>query len=63
MDLWRMFVAFLWVGLAGAVFSLLCLILNGDGDHPDSFRTYLLCSAIVLGSSLVALAVSASRKR
>ncbi len=63
MDEWKVFVAFLWVGIAGAIFSLLFLVLNGDGDHPDSFRTYLLCSAIVLGSSLVALAVSGSRRR
>ena len=62
MDLWKMFVAFLWVGIAGAVFSLLFLVLNGDGDHPDSLRTYLLCNAIVLGSSIVALAVHGSRR-
>jgi len=44
------------------VFSLFCLIANGAGDDPDSFRMYLLCSSIVLGAALLALAISSNRK-
>jgi hypothetical protein len=39
------------------VFSLFCLAVNGSGDAPESFRMYILCSSIVLGSSFLSLAL------
>ncbi len=62
MDERKLFIAFLWIAVAGALFSLLCLVASGDGDHPTAFQTYLLCSAIVVGSSLIALALLRGRK-
>jgi len=62
MDERKLFTTFVWVPIAGTVFSLFCLIANGASDHPDSFRMYLLCSAIVLGAALLALAISSRPK-
>jgi FtsH-binding integral membrane protein len=62
MDERKLFITFMWVAIAGAAFSLLCLAVSGAGDHPTAFQTYLLCSAIVLGSSLIALALLRGRK-
>ena len=58
----RLFTTLVWVSIAAIVFSLFCLIANGAGDHPDSFQMYLLCSSIVLGAALLALAISSNRK-
>jgi hypothetical protein len=44
------------------LFSLFCLAISGSGDDPASFQMYLLCCAIVLGSSLIALALTRRRK-
>lgn len=52
------FLRFVWVGVAGVVASLCCLIASGMGDDPESFRSYLLCASIVLGASLLALALA-----
>ncbi|MCL5279496.1 MAG: hypothetical protein M1376_06280 [Planctomycetes bacterium] len=62
MDERKLFVTLMWVAIAGAAFSLFCLAARGAGDHPTAFQTYLLCSAIVLGSSMIALALPRSRK-
>ncbi len=62
MDERKLFITFIWIALAGALFSLLCLAMNGAGDDPASFQMYLLCCAIVLGSALIALALTRSRK-
>ncbi|MCU0917284.1 MAG: hypothetical protein MUC88_22375 [Planctomycetes bacterium] len=58
MDERTLFIAFLWIAVAGALFSLFCLIMNGAGDDPASFQMYLLCCAIVIGAAMIALAVS-----
>jgi hypothetical protein len=57
-----LFLTFMWVGIAGALFSLLFLAASGDGDHATAFRTYLLCSAIIPGSLLIALASLRGRR-
>jgi hypothetical protein len=62
MDERKLFVAFLLIAIVGAAFSLFCLVASGAGDHAAAFQTYLLCSAIVLGSSLIALALLHGRK-
>jgi peptidoglycan/LPS O-acetylase OafA/YrhL len=62
MDERILFITFLWIALAGALFSLFCLAISGSGDDPASFQMYLLCCAIVLGSSLIALALTRRRK-
>ncbi len=62
MDERILFIIFLWLAIAGALFSLVCLAINGAGDDPASFQMYLLCCAIVLGSALIALALTRSRK-
>jgi len=58
----RLLTTFVWVPVAGIVFSLFCLIANGAGDDPTSFYVYLLCSSIVLSAALLALAISTNRK-
>jgi len=58
----KLFTTFVWVSIAAIGLSLLCLIGNGAGDHPDSFRMYLLCSSIVLGAAMLALAISTNGK-
>jgi len=63
MDERKLFMTFLWIAAAGALFSLFCLILNGAGDDPASFQMYLLCCAIVLGAAMIALAVSRREKK
>ncbi len=50
-------IRFLYVTVGGIIFSIFCLAANGDGDSPESFRMYLLCSSIVLGSVLLSLAL------
>jgi len=46
----------------GIVFSLFCLATSGAGDDAASFQTYVLSGAIVLGSSMVSLALLRGRK-
>lgn len=62
MDERKLFVTLMWVAIAGAAFSLFCLAASGAGDHATAFETYLLCSAIVLGASMIALALLHGRK-
>jgi hypothetical protein len=62
MDERTLFIIFMWVAIAGALFSLFGLVASGAGDDSTAFQTYLLCSAIVLGSSLIALALLRGRK-
>ena len=62
MDERKLLVTFVWIAIAGIVFSLFCLIANGSGDHPESFQMYLLCSSIVLAAALLARAISSNRK-
>ena len=62
MDERKWFTRFMWIAVGGALASFLCLATSGAGDDADSFRTYLLCCAIVLGSSMLALALSCGRK-
>jgi hypothetical protein len=45
------------VGGVGAVLTLLALIASGSGDHKDSYHTYLIASAIVFASCLIAAAI------
>ncbi len=57
MNLKPLLIKFMWIAVAGIVFSILCLAINGAGDSPDSFRIYILCSIILLGSVLISLAL------
>jgi len=58
----KLITTFVWVSIGAIALSLLCLIGNGAGDHPDSFRMYLLCSSIVLGAAMLAVAISTNGK-
>jgi hypothetical protein len=58
----KLFIIFMWVAIGGALFSLYGLVASGAGDHPSTFQTCWLGSAIVLGSSLIALALLRGRK-
>jgi len=62
MDERTLFIIFMWVAIAVALFSLFGLVASGAGDYPTTFQTCLLGSAIVLGSSLIALALLRGRK-
>lgn len=44
-------------GIIGIIISLLGLVAGGGGDHPDAYHIYLLSSAIVFGSALIASAL------
>ena len=57
MNLKSLIVKFMWIAVAGIAFSLFCLAVNGSGDAPESFRMYILCSSIVLGSAFLSLAL------
>ena len=57
MNLKPLLIKFMWIAVAGIVFSILCLAINGSGDHPESFRMYILCSTILLSSALLSLAL------
>jgi hypothetical protein len=46
------------LSIAGAMFSLFCLVVCGDGDCTTAFLTYLLACAIVYGSSIIAAAIA-----
>jgi len=62
MDESKLFRTLMWVAIAGAAFSLFCLAASGAGDAATSFQLYLLCSAIIIGSSMIALALLHGRK-
>ena len=47
----------LYGGIAGAAFSLLCLVMSGAADNNESYRAYLIASAIVFGCGLIAAAM------
>ena len=57
MKLKPLLIKFMCIAVAGIVFSILCLAINGAGDHPESFRVYILCSTILLSSVLISLAL------
>jgi hypothetical protein len=62
MNLKPLLIIFMWIAVAGIIFSIFCLAVNGAGDHPDSFRIYILCSTILLGSVLLSLALIHKRE-
>jgi hypothetical protein len=45
------------VGIIGIVIAILGLIASGLGDRAEAYQTYLVSSAIVFGSALIASAV------
>jgi hypothetical protein len=57
MNLKSLVTKFLWIAVGGLAFSIFCLALNGAGDHPESFRMYILSSTILLSASLISLAL------
>ena len=57
MNLKSLLITFMWISVAGLVVSNLCLAVNGAGDHPESFRMYILCSTILLSFVLLSLAL------
>ncbi|MGB2809372.1 MAG: hypothetical protein WBC22_16640 [Sedimentisphaerales bacterium] len=44
-------------GIIGIVIAILGLIASGSGDHAVSYHIYLVSSAIVFGSALIASAL------
>jgi len=44
-------------GIIGIGIAVLGLIAGGSGDHPDAYHIYLVASAIVFGSALIASAL------
>lgn len=44
-------------GIIGIVIAILGLIASGFGDHAESYHIYLVSSAIVFGSALIASAL------
>ena len=44
-------------GIIGIVIAILGLIASGRGDHAESYYNYLVSSAIVFGSALIASAL------
>ena len=52
---------FRWIGSIGIALGFLCLIISGAGDAPESYRMYLLCGAILVGSSLLSQALLGRR--
>ena len=44
-------------GIIGIVIAILGLIASGSGDHAEGYQTYLVSSAIVFGSALIAAAI------
>ncbi|MDH4240560.1 MAG: hypothetical protein OEW48_13450 [Phycisphaerae bacterium] len=44
-------------GIIGIVIAILGLIASGSGDHPAAYHIYLVSSAIVFGSALIAAAL------
>lgn len=44
-------------GIIGIVIAVLGLIASGRGDHAEAYHIYLVASAIVFGSALIASAL------
>ena len=44
-------------GIIGAIIAILGLIASGSADHAVSYHIYLVSSAIVFGSALIASAL------
>ncbi|NIP23817.1 MAG: hypothetical protein GWN67_01330 [Phycisphaerae bacterium] len=44
-------------GIIGIVISVLGLVAGGGGDHPEAYHFYLVSSAIVFGSAIIASAL------
>jgi FtsH-binding integral membrane protein len=47
----KIITAAVWTGIVGGIVSLLALMMSGSGDHAESWRTYLIASAVVFGFS------------
>ena len=45
-------------GIIGIGIAVLGLIASGRGDHAESYHIYLVSSAIVFGSALIASALN-----
>jgi len=45
-------------GIIGIVIAILGLIASGSADHAVSYHVYLVSSAIVFGSALIASALN-----
>jgi ABC-type Mn2+/Zn2+ transport system permease subunit len=44
-------------GIIGIVIAILGLIASGSADHAEAYHIYLVSSAIVFGSALIASAL------
>jgi len=44
-------------GIVGIVIAVFGLIAGGSGDHAGAYQIYLVSSAIVFGSALIASAI------
>jgi hypothetical protein len=51
------------LSIGGAMFSLFCLIVCGDGDSTPSFHAYLVVCAIVYGASILAAAIVITKEK
>lgn len=49
--------AALIASIIGIVIAILGLIASGSGDHAGAYHIYLVSSAIVFGSALIASAI------
>lgn len=46
------------ISIIGASIAVVGLAASGSGDHPEAYHIYLVASAIVFGSALIAFALS-----
>jgi len=49
--------AAIFAGIIGIVIAIVGLIASGRGDHTEAYHIYLVSSAIVFGSALIAWAL------
>ena len=46
-----------FLGAAGLVVFSLFLMFSGQGDHAESYRTWILATSIIVGSGVIAAAL------
>lgn len=66
MELKSLLTKFLWIAIGGIAFSIFGLAIlamnSAGGNNAESFHVYLLCSTMLLSSSLLAMAVVGKKK-
>ena len=51
------------VGLIACLLFSFFLIASGSGDHPESYRTWIIAGSILLGSGVIASALGQKNKQ